>query len=408
MSEDFDKLAPTTPGRVHDDWDAAKERIHDEVLTHSGRRRRRPLVGIAAAVLVVAVAFGASHLLGGDRVREAVPAGTPTGDPTPHTSSRVPATPTASAAPATLPAVPPPPEPLVYGHPDLCEDPVQGSVPQGPDQLAAAAFDIPGFQFLWESEQQNTFNVAVRGDTEAARQALIGNYHGPLCIGTMEGPTRAEVEAVRKEIESVAQQVEISAVLTPDGVRVEVTLTPDAYRDPAIHAEIRNAAGEAVNPWLVIQQTPTELPASVAPVDSQRISEVLFNATLAVPGVYASSELLPDGHVDILYLESHPRALEFIAQVNASAGEASRAIVWTGTYYSQDLIQQVGQAAAAEAASKGIDAQGGTFDAEAREYQMFTPDAPSDRFLSDQYMGDVRITVRLVEGAIMLEAGPDE
>lgn len=281
-------------------------------------------------------------------------------------------------------------------------------MPQGPDQLAATAFDIPGFQFLWESEQQDTFNVAVRGDTEAARQALLANYHGPLCVGTLEGPMRADVEAVRKEIESVAQQLAMAAVLTADGIRVEVTLMPDAYRDPAIHAEIRKAAGDAVNPWLSIQQTPTELPASVAPGDSERIGEVLFNATLAVPGVYAGSELLPDGRVGILYLESHPRAQEFIAQVNASAGEASRAIVWTGTYYSQDLILQVGQAAAAEAAAKGIDAQGGTFDAKAREYQMYTPDPPSDPFLSDQYMGDVRITVRLVEGAFMLEAGPDE
>jgi len=357
MSEDFDKLAPTTPGRVHDDWDAAKERIHDEVLTHTGRRGRPP---------------------------------------------------SASATPATSPGVPPPPELLVYGHPDLCEEPVPGSVPQGPDQLAAAAFDIPGFQFLWESQRQDTFNVAVRGDTTAAQKTLLANYHGPLCVGTLEGPTRAEVEAVREEIESVTQQLAMAAVLTAGGIRVEVTLPPDAYRDQGIHAEIRKAAGEAVNPWLVIQQAPTELPASVAPGDSERIGEVLFNATLAVPGVYAGSELLPDGRVRILYLESHPRAKEFVAQVNASAGKTSRAIAWTGTYYSQDLILQVGQAAAAEAAAKGIDVHGGQFDAEAREYQVFTPDPPSDPFLSDQYLGDVRISVRLVEGTVVLEAGPDE
>lgn len=132
----------------------------------------------------------------------------------------------------------------------------------------------------------------------------------------------------------------------------------------------------------MFQQVPVDVPASVAPGDSDRISEVLFNATLAVPGVYAGSELLPDGRVGILYLESHPRANEFIAQVNASAGESSRAIVWTGTFYSQDLIQQVGQAAAAEATAEGIDVHGGQFDAEAREYQVFTPDPPSDPFLS--------------------------
>ena len=45
--------------------------------------------------------------------------------------------------------------------------------------------------------------------------------HGP-CVGTLEGPTRAEVEAVRGAIESVTQQLAMAAVLTTDGIRVEV------------------------------------------------------------------------------------------------------------------------------------------------------------------------------------------
>lgn len=411
MIEDFDKLAPTNPGRVYNDWDTAKDRIHDEVLTRAGRRGRRRVAGFAAAVVMVAVAMGVSVSLGGDPVWDAVPADTPTINERPQAPSTpvAPVTPTVSATPATSPAAPlPPPEPLVHGHPDLCEEPVPGSVPKGPDQLAEAAFEIPGFQFLWESERQGTFNVAVRGDTVAARETLGANYHGLLCVGTLEGPTRAEIEAVRTQIEAVADQVTMSAVLTPEGVRLQVNLPPDAYRDPANHEEVAAAAGEQLDPWLIIQQTTDELPTSVDPGDVERIGVVLFNAGLAIPGVYAGAEILPDGSMQILYLESHQRAQEFISQVNASAGKASRAIVWTGTYYSQELVSQVFQAAAAEAEAKGIDTHGGQFDAEAREYHVFTPAPPSDPFLSDQYMGDVRITVRLIEGESIPELIQDE
>lgn len=247
--------------------------------------------------------------------------------------------------------------------------------------------------------------MAVLGDTAAALETLRANYHGPLCVGTLEGPTRAEVEAARTDVEEVTQELTMSAVLTPDGVRVKVVLPPDVYQDPAVHEAIKSAAGDEVAPWLVIQQTSTAHTQEVTPGDAQRISEVLFNAGLAVPGVYAGSELLPDGRVQILYLDTHDRAQEFIAQVNASAGEAARAIQWTGTYYSQDLIMELSQAATAEARAKGIDAHGGSFDADAREFQVMTPKPPADPFLTDRYIGDVRITVRLVPGEVEFQTG---
>ena len=418
MTEGFDKLAPTTPNRVHVDWDAARQRIHEDVVARASHLVRRRLVGSAAVFVLVAAAVGASLVQGGGGSRDAVPATTrnigqnpqtpspsaPSDTSDPASSPFPSSSPGLSESPGASPSVFLPPDSLVHGHPDLCEKPVEGSVPEGPDQLATAAFEIPGFQFLWESRQQGTFNVAVLGDTAAALETLRANYHGLLCVGTLEGPTRVEVEAARTHVEEVTQELTMSAVLTPDGVRVELVLPPDVYQDPAVHEAIKSAAGDEVAPWLVIQP-PLAQTQEVAPGDPERISEVLFNAGLAVPGVYAGSELLPDGRVQILYLDTHDRAQEFISQVNASAGAAARAIQWTGTYYSQDLIMELSQAATAEARAKGIDVHGGSLDADAREFQVFTPKPPADPFLTDRYIGDVRITVRLVPGEFLLETG---
>lgn len=409
MTDDFDQLAPTDPGRAHPDWDVARGRIHDDVLARAARPRRRWVAGAAAAVAAIAVGLGAAQLWpGGQSAIPAAPSAPVETSAAPPSSQA----PTTSLSPVSLVEWPSQTE-LVQGHPDLCEEPVRGYVPEGPDTLAAAANALVGFQFLWDGTEQDMFNVAVRGDTAAALETLRNSYHGPLCVASLEGPTRAEVEAVRDAVEAVDAEAQFSNVLTPDGTRVSLALPSQSYDDPAAPGAIREAVGEALWPWLVVREIepgpPTGSPAPSTggslSEDGARVTNVLFNASLAIPGVYASSELLADGGLRILYLETHPRAQEFISQVNASAGEAAGAIEWAGTYYSQDLVMAVAKAAMDEAKSLGLQVGGGGFDEDSREFHLYSPDPPPDPFLSDQHMGDVTIRVRVVEGVAIPEAG---
>lgn len=251
MTHHFDKLAPTDPGRVHEDWPAARERIHDDVLARAHRPRWSWAVGLPAAAAVAALAFGAVRLLPDGQV--AVPAATPS---------------VMSTLPPTLDPVP---------------------------NATGATVTVP-----------------------------------PTAPALAPG------------------------VLTPDG---------------------------------------------------ERVSEVLLGAQGAVPGVFATAELLADGRMGIAYLETHPRAQEFVDLVNTSAGESARAIVWEPTYYSQDMIPPLSQAVSAEMEEMGLEFHGGYFDEDAREFVAYTPMPPAGLKLSDRLMGNVVITVRLAGGASLPEGG---
>ena len=73
--------------------------------------------------------------------------------------------------------------------PTLCDAPTTGTGSSSTDALVAAAATLPGYQALWVSPDQVTFNVAVTKDIEGARSALAKAFGGDFCVGTVDGPT---------------------------------------------------------------------------------------------------------------------------------------------------------------------------------------------------------------------------
>lgn len=99
------------------------------------------------------------------------------------------------------PAAPADPHPyeFAYDFSPLCEEPIRGTGDGDVAALAAAAEALPGYQALWVSSDQATYNVAFT-DPGAAAAGLGAVFSGNLCLGTIEGPAHAGLEAAQHRV----------------------------------------------------------------------------------------------------------------------------------------------------------------------------------------------------------------
>ncbi|MEO7588044.1 MAG: hypothetical protein ABIS84_08450 [Arachnia sp.] len=263
MSDDLSKLTPTTPAAVVPDWDDKRQGILDGILATSASRRSRTwrwVAGVAAAALAVVAVGGltqqlrdepyatpasatptpestellavASLLLGSNNevgvclggVAESRPPQCRTIPITGITWGDVPWAETASGVTwgeATVvgtfdgttfaatkvfrdddPEAPQPPGVKTDGDlPTLCESPTRGTGSRSTDALVAMAKTLPGYQALWVSPDQVTFNVAVTEDIEGARSAVASAFGGEFCVGTVDGPTDQALSAAQQALQ---------------------------------------------------------------------------------------------------------------------------------------------------------------------------------------------------------------
>lgn len=153
-----------------------------------------------------------------------------------------PTTPVATHAPASDPK-------------PLCDNPGGGSTSS--DDGPAGASLLPGYQGEWittAADGATVWNVAVTHDAAAAERTLREHFTGPLCVGTVPGPSLTEAEAAVQRIKGLYADldVHITNVLAhpgPEGVRitVDVFLAPDD-----VIAKIKQAAGADLEARLTI------------------------------------------------------------------------------------------------------------------------------------------------------------
>ncbi len=138
--------------------------------------------------------------------------------------------------------------------PTLCEDPTRGTGPYSVEALMAAAENLPGYQALWVSPNQVTYNIAVTDDVEGARSALAEVFGGEMCVGTVEGPTVAALQAAQLALEPLTMDEgtattandsvwSTSLSISTRGNRLEVLVRRDT---PELLAQIYAAVGEDV------------------------------------------------------------------------------------------------------------------------------------------------------------------
>ncbi|MGV8845685.1 hypothetical protein [Tessaracoccus sp.] len=140
--------------------------------------------------------------------------------------------------------------------PTLCENPTRGTGAYSVEALMVAAENLPGYQALWVSPNQVTYNIAVTEDVEGARSALSEVFGGEMCVGTLQGPTDQTLQAAQLSLEPLTMD-EGTATTADDAVwstsvsvstrgnRLEVFVRRDT---PELLAQIEAAVGEDVWP----------------------------------------------------------------------------------------------------------------------------------------------------------------
>ena len=106
------------------------------------------------------------------------------------------------------PAAPQPPGTITDEElPTLCDAPTRGTGPDSVEDLIVAAENLPGYQALWVSPNQVTYNVAVTSDVESAQSALTEIFGGELCVGTVDGPTERGLQDAELALEPLKPDV---------------------------------------------------------------------------------------------------------------------------------------------------------------------------------------------------------
>lgn len=153
------------------------------------------------------------------------------------------------------PAAPQPPETTSReALPTLCDVPTRGTGPSSYEVLAAAASALPGYQAVWVSPNQVTWNVAVSEDVEDARSALGKVFGGELCVGTIEGPTDKALKVAQQALKPLMPDVtttrttagavwSASSSVSGLGNRLEVDVARDT---PELLDQIESAVGPDV------------------------------------------------------------------------------------------------------------------------------------------------------------------
>lgn len=152
--------------------------------------------------------------------------------------------------------------PIVFGP--LCDNP-SGTPPTGTDvadqDAPAGVESLPGFQAMWVTDAgtvRQVWHVAVTQDVAGAESRIRRSFAGPLCVGTIPGPTAAELEAAAQRVMGVRDDPNVRLLSLGPGLRpgaepvngldVRVFLATDEVR-----RVLENAVGPDVAPWLVIE-----------------------------------------------------------------------------------------------------------------------------------------------------------
>lgn len=89
-------------------------------------------------------------------------------------------------------------EPDLYLEP-LCADPIQGEGSFNPE-LKSVMEGLPGYQSSWWGSTDQSFHVAVAQDVDGAIEVLRQATEESFCVGSLPGPTHAEVSAARERV----------------------------------------------------------------------------------------------------------------------------------------------------------------------------------------------------------------
>ncbi|MCC2593144.1 hypothetical protein LKO27_06915 [Tessaracoccus sp. OS52] len=104
----------------------------------------------------------------------------------------------------------------------LCPVPQQGIGAGNSDALSTAARALPGFQALWLSQDQTTYNVAVTMEVDNAIATLRSVFHGAFCVGTVPGPDAAAVLQATTAIDELEPEVNYGTVESRTGLWLEL------------------------------------------------------------------------------------------------------------------------------------------------------------------------------------------
>lgn len=143
----------------------------------------------------------------------------------------------------TAPTSPPSASPR-FGQ--ACESPIQGTG-TGTDHetLANLANKLPGYMGLWFSPDQQSLNVAVQRDAEAAATTLTAQFGGRFCVVQLAGPSAADVEAASARLETSAKNLGLltwGGSISRSGAWMEVGMV---YPTPDSVAKVRDLIGPA-------------------------------------------------------------------------------------------------------------------------------------------------------------------
>ncbi len=174
--------------------------------------------------------------------------------------------------PRNAPAIPLPPDTITDEElPTLCEAPIRGPGGDSVEALIETADGLPGYQALWVSTNQVTYNVAVTEDVEGARSALAEVYGGELCVGTVDGPTEQALQDADLALEPLRLDVDSATTaagsvwstfssISTRGNRIEVYVERDT---PELLDQIESAVGAKV--WSYTDVIPFFYPLGASP-----------------------------------------------------------------------------------------------------------------------------------------------
>lgn len=152
------------------------------------------------------------------------------------------------------------PEPIDF--PQLCSDP-KGDQAAGPFSATDSSFEqVDGYQQLWITYPtsgpyagQTLVNLATLGDQAAAEARIRRIWTGPLCLGSLPGPTSAVLRAAQQRVteqlgadrtgpELLVLSVSAGLANGRNGLDIGVFLVTDEMT-----ARMRETVGDDVWPW---------------------------------------------------------------------------------------------------------------------------------------------------------------
>lgn len=160
---------------------------------------------------------------------------------------------TRGTPPASTSTPPTPPDPLCS---TASGDPA-ALLPPNVD-MTSTLESSPGFQGAWVTPgpagtTAQTLNVATRGDQSALERLARARYSGPLCIGTVSGPTRAAISDAEARLRQARAELGlVSAAATVSGSGSELAVVV-VVRTPQVEQRARALVSPEVGNALRLQ-----------------------------------------------------------------------------------------------------------------------------------------------------------